>query len=180
MNTKCYECGKLMKEKTVTHHYTECGLQNVYLEGVLEFTCEHCGNSFVDIPEPTELHIVLSTALSNRPERLIGPEIRFLRKEVGMTQKSFASFIGVDPVTLSRWEKDKGDANKEESNDRLIRLAFKVMMCERLQTLVNCIEDQMKKAQIFNFKKHRLDIHAEAMKYMSFPKSLESPCSCKL
>ncbi|MFA4875530.1 MAG: hypothetical protein WC690_09360, partial [bacterium] len=100
---------------------------------------------------------------------LHGPEIRFMRKEVGMNGKVFAEFIGVDPVTLSRWENHPGDANKSESNDRLIRLAFKVMMYERLKTMVSWLEDQISKSQVFSLRKERVDIHTDAMKYLSIP-----------
>jgi putative zinc finger/helix-turn-helix YgiT family protein len=178
MPTKCYECGKLMKEKTITYHYAESGLPNIYLEGVTNFECGTCGVSYVDIPEPVQLHIVLAIAISNKPIRLTGPEIRFLRKEVGMSGKAFSEFIGVDPVTLSRWENDRGDANKEESNDRLIRIAFKVMMCERLKTYIQWVEFQIKKTEIIDFKRNRLDIHADAMKYITLTQSIPTECNC--
>ncbi len=167
MSTKCYECGKVMNDKKIKHHYVESGLNNVYLEGVSEFTCPSCKTSFVDIPEPTQLHIVMAVALSDKKGLLTGPEIRFMRKEVGMTSKGFAAFIGVSPVTMSRWENSEGDSNRDESNDRLIRLAFKVMMYERLKAMLSCLEAMIQKAGVISFHKERMDIDAEAMKYIS-------------
>lgn len=165
--TKCYECGKSMTEKIIDYHYTESGLLNVYLKGVTEFTCKSCGESFVDIPEPVQLHIILAIVISNSPDKLTGLEIRFLRKEVEMTGKAFAKFIGVDPVTLSRWENDK--ANRGESHDRLIRLAFKVMICEKLKAIVQCVERSITKSEVVHIRKHRLDIDTDAMKYVFIP-----------
>lgn len=179
MNTKCYECGKVMQKKVITHRYRESGLPDVYLEGVYEFSCKECGTNFVDIPEPVQLHIVLAIAISKSPEKLTGPEIRFLRKEVGMTGKAFAEFIGVDPVTLSRWENDKGDANKEASNDRLIRIAFRVMMYEKLKTMLSWLESQMERSKVITFRHSRLDIHAEAMKSFIIPSISSSNCTCR-
>ncbi len=169
MNTKCYECGKVMKKKEISYHYTESGLRNVYLDGVFEFTCSKCGASFVDIPEPVQLHIVLAIVLSCLKKRLTGPEIRFMRQEVGMTSKAFAEMIGVSPVTMSRWENDEGDANKDESNDRLIRMAFKVMMCERLHSIISSLENMIQRAQVISIHNERLDVNADAMKFISIP-----------
>lgn len=175
MSTKCYECGTVMKEKKITHHYKESGLDNVYLEGVSEFVCPECKARFVDMPRPVQLHIVLAIALSFRKSMLTGPEIRFMRKEVGMTGKAFAEFIGVNSVTLSRWENAPDDANKEESNDRLIRFAFKVMMYERLRAMLSWMEAQIQQSKVVSFHNERVDVDADAMKYVSIPES--SPLS---
>lgn len=178
MNTKCFECGKVMKEKSIRHHYVECGLPNVYLDGVSEFTCPECNTSFVDIPGPEQLHIVLAMAIANSPEKLTGPEIKFLRKEVCMTGKSFAQFIGVDPVTLSRWENDKGDANKEDSNDHLIRMAFKIMMGNRLQTYIAWIESMIEKASVISFNRKRVDVNTDFMRFVSLPSATAKETNC--
>lgn len=169
MSTKCYECSNVMNQKTITYHYLESGLPNVYLKDVIEFICEECGTSFVDIPEPVQLHIILAISISNKPMKLTGPEVRFLRKEIGMTGKSFAEYIHIDPVTLSRWENDKGDSNRENSNDQLIRLAFKVIICERLKATIQWLERSIEKSEVVDMKKHRLDIHTDAIRYFSIP-----------
>ena len=175
MSIKCYECGKSMKETNINYHYTESGLDNVYLEGVTEFSCSGCDNSYVDIPEPINLHIMLSIALSLQDGMLTGPAIRFLRKEIGMSGKAFAEFIKVSPVTLSRWENDPADANKSESNDRLIRFAFQAMMCERLKMMLSWVEDQIQRNEVVTFRNKRVNIHTEAMKHLTMP---NTECRC--
>lgn len=175
MNTKCHECGATMKEKMIgKYHYKESGLDNVYLHGILSHTCLHCKETFVEIPDPVQLHIVLSLALASKTGMLIGSEIRFLRKEIGMPSKSFAQMMGVDPVTLSRWENDDGAANKPKSSDRLVRMTFKVMMCERLKAMISSYEKAIKRAQIVSFHKNTVDIRAEQMKFVTFPDQLYS------
>lgn len=164
---RCVECGKTMKKKTVNHHYTESGLENVYLIGVDVYDCPSCGENYVHIPNPVQLHIILAVGLALKDDPLCGAEIRFMRKEVGMNGKSFAEFIGVSPITLSRWENDDGEHSP--SHDRLIRLAFMAMMSERLKTLMSWVENQVKKSEVIKVRAKRVDIDAAQLKYVELP-----------
>lgn len=181
MDTTCYECGAKMKAKVIErYHYKESGLDNVYLRNILSFTCPDCKDTVVDIPAPVQLHIVLSLAIASKEGMLTGPEIRFLRKEVGMPSKSLAEKMGVDPVTLSRWENDSGDANKPKSSDRLVRMTFRVMMCERLDTLISYLERIISRAEVVSSTNKTINIDTEQMKFVTFPEQA-NPCAevCK-
>lgn len=164
---KCAECGKEMKKKTAMHHYKESGLDNVYLSGVDIYDCPACGSNFVHIPNPVQLHIVIAVGLAQKDDQLSGAEVRFMRKEVGMNGKSFAEFIGVSPITLSRWENDDGEHSP--SHDRLIRLAFMTMMSERLNTLMSWVESQVKRSEVIKVKAKRMDIDAAQLKFVELP-----------
>lgn len=171
---KCHACGGSMKEKGERYHYTECGLDNVYLENISVYTCNKCSDEFVEIPQPVQLHIMLAIVISQKPAPLNGQEIRFLRKEVGMTGKAYAEMLGVNPVTLSKWENN--NLNRESSSDRAIRMAFKLMMSEKLRTLITCLEAQIKKSEVVSIHNKTMDVDTDAMKYVEIPAPVDVSC----
>jgi len=118
---KCLDCNKDMTVAKEVYHYTESGLDNVYLHNVEVYRCE-CGEEFASIPAIIKLNSVIGLNLIKKKTYLSGNEIRFLRKNAGLNAKSFAEFIGVNKSTLSRWENNKQDIDK--SNDRLVRLVY--------------------------------------------------------
>jgi putative zinc finger/helix-turn-helix YgiT family protein len=107
------------------HHYTESGLQNLWLKGVEIFECE-CGENFAFIPCAQELHSLIARILLQKEDQLSGSEIRFLRKHMGLKAKDFAKELGVGNVTVSRWE--SGEFSPSESLDRFIRLLYVTRM----------------------------------------------------
>ena len=118
---KCPSCNKKMDCKKGKYQYSESGLDNVYLSGVDICKC-NCGEKSVSIPAIMELHGVIGLALATKNTALTGREIKFLRKNIGISGKVFAEVIGIDKSTLSRWENDNQVVSKP--NDRLIRLAY--------------------------------------------------------
>jgi putative zinc finger/helix-turn-helix YgiT family protein len=119
---KCPTCREAaLTEKKANHLYKESGLSNVVLVNVTVQDCPKCGEHMVLIPRLEELHRVIAKHIVEKSARLTGEEVRFLRKQLGVTAKNFAATIGVDPTTLSAWE--NGDAIGG-SSDRLIRLTY--------------------------------------------------------
>jgi putative zinc finger/helix-turn-helix YgiT family protein len=109
--------------RKVTHHYTESGLDNVHVEGVEVYECPSCDERIVSIPAVPRLNTLIGKFLIEKNAMLTGREIRFLRKNAGLSAKRFARLIGVDSSTVSRWEND----NKQKptpSHDRFIRLLY--------------------------------------------------------
>jgi DNA-binding transcriptional regulator YiaG len=74
----------------------------------------------VSIQDVEGLHKVIGSIIARRP-KLTGPELRFLRKEMGMSQKGLADFVGASEHTVSLWER-RGTIPKVAQ--RLIKLAF--------------------------------------------------------
>ncbi len=118
---RCPVCKAEMICRQGEHHYKESGLDNVYLVGVDIFECS-CGERVVNIPAVTELHNKLATDIIKKKSILNGKEIRFLRKNMGLTAVKLAGYLGVDNATISRWEKGKQPIRG--ANDRLLRLIF--------------------------------------------------------
>ncbi len=119
---KCALCGGELSCKQGIHHYTECGLDAVYLAGVDICTCPACDEVFASIPNVPDLHARIGEKLLKKKSLLNGPEIRFLRKNLGLSAKKFARYLSVDHATLSRWENDKQEPTG--THDRLIRLVY--------------------------------------------------------
>lgn len=105
---KCQKCGVEMIERKATddvpYQYKLSGLENVFLSGIMVRKCLKCGAESPIIPKIGELHKVMAETLVEKPERLSGAELRFLRKNAGFPAVKFAALLGVDPSTLSRVE----------------------------------------------------------------------------
>ena len=125
----CTSCGTPMETRREEVEYDEAGLPGVILRGVDVSRCPGCGEKEVAIPRLPSLHQALARIVVTKPGRLTGPEIRFLRKHLGLSGQDFADVIGSDPSTISRWENGKEAMNKHA--DRLLRLM--ILIGKRLQ-----------------------------------------------
>lgn len=87
--------------------------------GIDLLKCAACGNVDPVIPRLNHIMRVLAEAVTRKPSKLRGEEIRFLRKYLNMTGSAFASLIGADQTTLSKWENNEDQPG--DRSDRLIR-----------------------------------------------------------
>lgn len=88
------------------YHYTECGLDNVYLLNGFEFTATPYGRG-VSIHDVDGLHAAIGMKLAEQTSTLEGKEVRFLRHELDLSQKILAGLLAVDEQSVARWEKGK-------------------------------------------------------------------------
>lgn len=119
-NILCGNCGSETVVVRGQHQFTESGLSNVILDDVEIVKCVSCGNEDPIIPYMNQLMRNIAVALVSKPCRLVGEEIRYLRKYIGKSAAAFARILDVDAATLSKWEHGKQDIGA--ANDRLIRL----------------------------------------------------------
>jgi putative transcriptional regulator len=154
----CPNCQKKHKTKTGEYHYKESGLPNVWLLGVEMFECE-CGENFAFVPCIQELHKLIARELITQENSLSGPEIRFLRKTMGLKAKDFANLLGVKNVSISRWEHE--EFSPPEPTDRFIRLLYAANMglpeIARELALNIFLKPKRKQAQIIRFPIDRLN-----------------------
>lgn len=108
------------------YHYTECGLDNVFIEGMASVN-DHAGNATVTVSAVGLLHRVIAEGIVNLPSKMSGKELRFLRSEMGMTQEKLAEVLKVTLLTISRWEREESPI--KDTAEMLIRL----MAVERLK-----------------------------------------------
>lgn len=85
------------------HHYTECGLENVYLRNGFR-KVEHNGSIVVVVEDPIGLHQAIGKRICG--QRFIsGDEFRFLRNEMRMSQSRLGAVLGVSENMVSLWER---------------------------------------------------------------------------
>lgn len=102
-----------------SYHYTECGLENVFIEG-MEQVLDHAGDDTIVIPAIGLLHKAISEGIVMLPCKMSGRELRFLRSEMGMTQEQLAGILKVTLLTVSRWE--RAETPITDTAEMLIRL----------------------------------------------------------
>ena len=82
--------------------------------------------------------------------------MRFIRKELGFTQKTLGDFVSRDSQTVALWEKDKQPVPEEASN--IIRGIYKSRiegnvafekLIERINDLDRQLNDQAKKNRAY-------------------------------
>jgi putative zinc finger/helix-turn-helix YgiT family protein len=119
----CPNCGsKNIEKRTEDYLYKESGLDNLILGGITVYKCEDCNEIMPEIPRIEDLHKVIALRIIGTNEPLTGKEIRFLRKDMGLSSVELAKQFGVSKVTVSRWENDAEKIGP--ANDKLIRLRY--------------------------------------------------------
>lgn len=87
-------------------HYTDCGLDNVWLVGIEVETDPKTGEAEPIIPQIRDLHDCIFATLLRKPGPLAGPEVRYLRRHLGWTQAGAAERLGFNsPQYFSELER---------------------------------------------------------------------------
>ena len=87
-------------------HYTQSGLDNVWLDGGVNVEETEYGRGF-RIEHAGDLHDVIARAIINDSRPLRGQEARFLRVLLNLSQEAMAKALGVDRATIIRWERSR-------------------------------------------------------------------------
>lgn len=101
-----------------SHHYTECGLMNVYIDGIA-VEMDDDGDEIITIPAVNELHHVIALGIVQHEKGMSGDELRFLRTEMGLTQAELANLVHRDKQSIGRWERDEIDI--DSTSEAIIR-----------------------------------------------------------
>jgi DNA-binding transcriptional regulator YiaG len=105
------------------YHYKESGLRNIWLvNGYVEKRTSY--GEAVSIRDVDGLHKCIGSVIAEQPN-LSGPELRFLRKELGMSQRELAEFVGTSEQNVSLWER-RGRVPR--AADRIVKLAYLEMI----------------------------------------------------
>lgn len=88
------------------YHYTECGLQNVFIKGIVPITDDD-GDEVITVRFINALHNAIAEGIVNHEKGISGEELRFLRTEIGLTQAELATFVHADKQTIGRWERNE-------------------------------------------------------------------------
>jgi DNA-binding transcriptional regulator YiaG len=101
------------------YHYTEAGLQNVWLANGYHVKKTKYGEA-VSIEDAEGLHRAIGRHLAQK-RYLTGAEFRFLRKELDLSQRRVADLVGTSEQTVALWEK-RGKI--PETADRIFRAIY--------------------------------------------------------
>lgn len=105
------------------YHYLESGMRNVWLQNGFEIKQTPYGEG-VSIVDVEGLHRAIGSALAGKP-KLSGPEFRFLRKELGFSQRMLGDLIGSSDQSVSLWERR---GRVPDSAARLIQMLYQDKM----------------------------------------------------
>ena len=102
-------------------HYISCGLDNIWLVngyGVIETPY----GKATAIHNIEGLHKAIGLFLVNNKPQLDGSEIRFLRKELDLSQVNLADLLGVSESSIRSWEHNR--AKVSIPAEKMIRLLY--------------------------------------------------------
>ena len=107
-----------MIPQTTRHCYTECGLPDVWVEGLrME---DNAGEEIIRIPNIGSLHKLISREVVTSKGTLTGSELRYLRTEMGLTQTELGELVHRERLTISRWE--NGENTLDGATEAYIRI----------------------------------------------------------
>lgn len=102
-----------------SYHYTECGLDNVYVVG-FDPVVDDEGELVHKVSKINLLHRVIALEIVLHEHGMSGKELRFLRTEMGMTQAELANRLHREALSIGRWE--RGETPMSSNAEALIRL----------------------------------------------------------
>lgn len=100
------------------YHYTESGLDNVYLYNV-SLVKDVNDEKVIYIPKVNKLHKVIAKGIIGKKGLINDKEIKFLRTEMGLKQSEFSELLGKEAQACGRWERN--EAKIDKTVDTLIR-----------------------------------------------------------
>lgn len=103
-------------------HYTSCGLRNIWLRNGFDVKETAYGRA-VAIHNVEGLHRTIGLYLVNNKKCLAGGEVRFLRKELDMSQAHLATILGVGETTVRGWESNRTKIT--QPSDRMLRVLYR-------------------------------------------------------
>ena len=102
-------------------HYISCGLDNIWLVNGYEVIETPYGKATA-IHNIEGLHKAIGLFLVNNKPQLDGSEIRFLRKELDLSQVNLADLLGVSESSIRSWEHNR--AKVSIPAEKMIRLLY--------------------------------------------------------
>jgi DNA-binding transcriptional regulator YiaG len=110
-----------MEPMSDLYHYTECGLDYVYL--VNGFVVHDTGyGGAVEVEHADRLDRQIAQAIIDHQGPLTGQEVRFLRGLLDLTQAELGDLLGKDAQSVARWERSKTAIPPTE--DRALRQIY--------------------------------------------------------
>lgn len=115
-----WRCLDSVPESASKYAYKGCGLDDIYLLNGYETVSTDHGAGVI-VRNMDGLHRVIGEHLVTKKKELVGKELRFLRKEMDLTQAELGRLIGLSSQQVARWEKE---STISQPADYLLRKLF--------------------------------------------------------
>jgi len=106
------------------YHYKSCGLPNVFLQNGYTRRKTNYGEA-IAIDNIAELHKSIGLTICETPGKISEDELRFIRKELDMSQKRLADWLDVKEVTYRKWESKNETSCISGPAERLLRALYR-------------------------------------------------------
>lgn len=103
------------------YHYTECGLDNIWLANGFEIKDTPYGEGVV-LQNIDSLHQTIGLSIAENSGSMSGKELKFLRREMDLTQARLASLINADEQSVGRWERGEHEISGPAS--RMVSMLY--------------------------------------------------------
>jgi DNA-binding transcriptional regulator YiaG len=124
-------------------HYAASGLDNVYLlNGVTESETSY--GKMVHIDNINGLHHAIGLHIIEKEDPMEGPEFRFLRKQMELSQAALAKGLSVTDQTIANYEKGKTALGPAEAYIKMRYLLFVLPKQTRLEILKSMMASAQK------------------------------------
>jgi len=141
-----------------TYHYTECGLQNVYIHGMSPIIDDD-GDEVIEVRSVNKLHAEISRGIVQHQKGISGPELRFLRTRIGLTQDELAKLVHRDKQTVGRWERSENEI--DSTSETVIRK----LAIEKLNLSVTLGIDELARSSVPTAETQAIKINAQNGSY---------------
>lgn len=108
------------------YHLPAIGLPNIWLLNGVTFEDDPDYGQLVSIQKLSGLHRAIGLRIIEKPELMSGHELRFLRKQLGLTQAALAHKVQLCDQTIANYE--KGVTPITGPADALLRLTYVVSL----------------------------------------------------
>lgn len=127
--------------KSEGYHYTECGLDYIYLLNGYNKIDTPYGEA-VSIDNSDALHRAIGWLIVNHIPKITGQEVRFIRSEMNFSQKQLATLLDVGESTVARWEQGGSVPNIA---GRVIRLIYKDFISSQHEGMLQVFKEEVEK-----------------------------------
>lgn len=140
------------------YHYTECGLQNVFIEGLTPVEDAE-GDLCIEITAVNALHMAIAEGIVRQIGSISAAELRFLRTEMGYTQAELARMVHANKQTVGRWE--RGEYEIDSNAETIIRM----LAIEKLLIEFDASIEQLSASSVPTAETNPINIKAENDQY---------------
>lgn len=111
------------------YQYIECGLDNIYIEGLMQD--DDNGEQTITVPCIQSLHKHIAKEIINKTTKISNKEIRFLRIEMGLTEGELAKKLRVSQDMIVKLEEKQGSSMEDKVDKRLRIAVYTMLVSER-------------------------------------------------